>query len=48
MFLDPALAPFDAHGWWGGWKWRGTFATDFTLGLRLTMRAVQTGEAAPI
>src|SRR5262245_29193588 len=27
QFLDPNLAAFDSHGWWGGWKWVGGFAT---------------------
>jgi hypothetical protein len=45
MFLDPRLAPFDSHNWWGGWKWVGQFATDLTSGLRVIMNAVQTGQA---
>jgi hypothetical protein len=40
MFLNPVLAPFDSHSWWGGWKWCGDRATDLTMGLRLTMKAV--------
>ncbi len=40
MFLNPTLAPFDSHAWWGGWKWVGNFATDFTIALRATMQAV--------
>lgn len=45
MFLDPKLAPFDSHSWWGGWKWVGEFSTDWTSGLRAIMNAVQTGHA---
>jgi hypothetical protein len=47
MFLDPALAPFDSHAWWGGWKWVGEFSTDFAAGSRMTMLCVQQGRADP-
>ena len=40
QFLDPNLAAFDSHGWWGGWKWVGDFSTDFTSGLRVVMQSV--------
>jgi hypothetical protein len=45
MFLNPVLAPFDSHSWWGGWKWCGGRATDLTMGLRLTMKAVAEQDA---
>lgn len=45
MFLDPALVPFDSHWWWGGWKWVGLFASDFTIDARLAMLTVQRGSA---
>ena len=40
QFLDEMLAPFDSHGWWGGWKWVGAFSTDLTSGLRVVMQCV--------
>lgn len=40
QFLDPNLAAFDSHGWWGGWKWIGEFSTDFTSGLRAVLQSV--------
>jgi|SRR5690348_5187653 len=45
MFLNPALSPFDSMWWWGGWKWTGRFASDFAIGQRLAMLAVQEGHA---
>ncbi len=45
MFLNPVLAPFDSRGWWGGWKWCGDRATEFTMGLRFTMKAVTEQDA---
>jgi hypothetical protein len=47
MFLDPVLAPFDSHAWWGGWKWCSEFSTDLTSGLRLTLKAVEEKQADP-
>lgn len=29
-FASPELKPFDSHLFWGGWKWIGWFATEFT------------------
>lgn len=40
QFFDPNLAAFDSFGWWGGWKWIGSFATDFTAGLRVVIQSV--------
>lgn len=40
QFLDPNLAAFDSHGWWGGWKWTGSFSTDLTSGLRVVLQSV--------
>lgn len=47
MFSNPALAPFDSHAWWGGWKWSGEFAGETAGGLRLTIKAVEEGAAGP-
>jgi hypothetical protein len=40
QFLDPDLAAFDSHGWWGGWKWVGDFSTDLTSGLRVVLQSI--------
>jgi hypothetical protein len=45
MFLNSALAPFDSMRWWAGWKWTGRIASEFALGQRLAMLAVQEGRA---
>lgn len=45
MFLDAALTAFDDHAWWGGWKWKGDFATEFATGLRQTIKAVHERKA---
>ncbi len=45
MFVNPDLAPFDTHGWWGGWKWFGENCTEFTAGLRQLMNMVEARQA---
>ncbi|MBN1430495.1 MAG: hypothetical protein JXB07_19145 [Anaerolineae bacterium] len=47
MFNEPALASFDSHAWWGGWKWCEEFASGTASGLRYTIKAVIDGMAAP-
>ncbi len=47
MFLNPALAPFDSHAWWVGWKWTRRLASTFTTGSRLAMLAVQERHVDP-
>jgi hypothetical protein len=47
MFSNPALATFDSHAWWGGWKWHSEFASETASGLRLTIKAAEDGTASP-
>jgi hypothetical protein len=39
-FSSPKLKIFDSHLFWGGWKWIGWFATEFTWVSRWIMAAV--------
>ncbi len=47
MFCNPDLAPLDTMAWWGGWKWVGPFATDFTETLRYVMMGINEHDAYP-
>jgi hypothetical protein len=47
-FEQPVLAPFDSHFFWGGWKWIGWYATEFTWVGRWIMHSVVRNDSRAI